>query len=160
MGARGPLRLVTAITTPEEALEGSAQMDVPAVARKIYKPARVKESESLSELWDEIVPNLAASGMLTAMDVPAIEVALRHFRAYLAIDEDWFNEGYAPTLVETNSSGMPVTRKHPSETAHRSQSTIFMDYCKQLGMTFGARARTAGRESDSRTADDNPFLPK
>lgn len=159
MGARGPLKLVTAVTTPEEALEGTAQMDVPAEARRIYKPARVKESESLSALWDEIVPSLEKGGLLCAMDVPALEVALRHYRAFLAIDEDWFAEQYQGVVEEANAQGNIVSKKHPLETAHRSQSAIFMEYCKQLGMTFNARARTAGRDNDGGAAD-NPFLPE
>ena len=160
MGARGPLRLVTAVTTPEEALEGSAQMDVPAAARKIYKPARVRQSESLSELWDEIVPELVKGGLLTAMDVPAIEVALRHFRAFLSVDEEWHDAGYEPTIMEQNAAGIYQTKKNPLEVSHRSQSNLFLAYCKQLGMTFASRARTSGGDDGSASAGDNPFLPQ
>lgn len=157
MGARGPLRLVTASVTTEEALQGSAQMDVPASARRIYKPARVRESESLSSLWDEIVPGLEAAGLLTSADVAVIEMALRHFRAAIAIDEDWFASKYEAVVEDTTNTGVS-TKKNPTETAYKSQSAMFLEYCKQLGMTFQSRARTQGRDSDG-SSDSNPFLP-
>lgn len=157
MGSRGPLRLVSATQTAEEALRGTAQQDVPAEARVLYKPARVKESESLSALWDEIVPGLNRAGLLTAADVPALEVAIRHFRAFIALDEEWFNDQFESVIEDQNGQGS-TTKKNPLETAHRSQSAIFMDYCKQLGMTFTSRARTQGRDSDSSSGDENPFL--
>lgn len=157
MGQRGPLRLVSARVTPEDALEGSAQQDVGAGSHKLYKPRRVAESESLNELWEEIVPEMEKAGLVTALDVPAIEIALRHYRAYLALDEQWANDRYEGVIMEQGAHGVTF-KKNPIEVAHRSQSAIFIEYSKQLGMTFAARARTPGRDNDSSSSDDNPFL--
>lgn len=155
MGSRGPLRLVTAEVTAEEALKGSAQMDVPAASRKLYIPARVRESESLSALWNEVVPPLEKAGLLTALDVPALEVAIRHYRAFIALDEEWFDDGQEGTIEQSDGK----TVKNPIETAYRAQSSMFLEYCKQLGMTFQSRARTQGRDSDGGSSDEpNPFL--
>lgn len=47
--------------------------------------------------------------------------------------------------------------KNPAEVVFRSESLAFLEYGRQIGLTFGARARTpmvGGAEDDG-----NPFAP-
>lgn len=150
MGVRGPLKLpahLRPVTDPRTA--GSAAEVVPKDAP--LKPPAVINNEALSGLWDEIVPQLAEVGLVARSDGPAIELALRHFLlARRASDE-------VGTLVSVRATvEQGGAKKAPAEAVFRLESAAFLEYAKQLGMTFVARARTPaakGRED----GNANPF---
>src|SRR5690349_6430289 len=80
MGARGQLKLpshLRPVSDPSSA--GTVAETAPREAPK--KPAVVSANAAMSELWDEIVPQLESVGLLAASDGPAVELALRHFLA-------------------------------------------------------------------------------
>ena len=149
-GARGPLRLVPHLAAVPEAIAGSAAADVPALAP--CKPDAVASDEALSALWDEIVPGLDEAGLVSPADASAVEMCLRHFRAARAASDEL---AVSTSTVWDGKNQRPM--KNPSEVVFRSESLAFLEYAKQLGMTFVARARTPGSATGG--ADANPFAP-
>lgn len=128
---------------------GSAAEVVPRVAPA--KPAAVAGSADLSALWDEIVPELDATGLVAPSDAPAIELALRHFLLARSASEQ-VGESVS---VETDPDHGGV-KKNPAEAVFRLESAAFLEYAKQLGMTFVARARTPAAKGRDDGAS-NPF---
>lgn len=149
MGARGPLKIVSAIQPVADATSGTVAAEVPALAP--LKPEAVVDDETLSALWDLIVPGLDAAGLVSPSDGPAVELCLRHFRA--ARDASDHLASGKPTVWDAKNE-RPM--KNPSEVVFRSESLAFLEYAKQLGMTFVSRARTPAA---TKGADDggNPF---
>lgn len=146
-GSRGKLKLANPLTPVAEAVAGSAAGDVQALAPA--KPAAVEQDKELSQLWDEIVPQLDAAGLVSTADAATVEICLRHFMvarlAYRRIDGD-------VVVADHNHGGV---KKNPAEAVFRAESDLFLKYAQQLGMTFVSRARTpATRGADD---DDNPF---
>ena len=149
MGARGALKIVSPLKPVGEAMAGTAAADVPALAP--LKPDEVATDEVLSGLWDLIVPQLDEAGLVSPADGPAVELCIRHFRAARAASDE-LAQGQATVWDDKN--GRPM--KNPAEVVFRSESLAFLEFAKQLGMTFVARARTPAA---SKGADDggNPF---
>jgi P27 family predicted phage terminase small subunit len=150
VGARGPLKLPTHLRpVGDHETAGSAAETV--AKESPDKPAAVSGNPALSGLWDEIVPQLAAVGLVARSDGPAIELALRHFlMARQASDQIG-----SQVVVETDEDHGGV-KKNPAEAVFRLESAAFLEYAKQLGMTFVARARTpAAKGRDDGEA--NPF---
>lgn len=147
-GRRGPLKIVSPLRSVESAVKGSAAAVAPARAPRM--PDAVEADAELSRLWGEIVPELDAAGLVSPSDGAAIEMCLRHFRAARAASDE-LAEGDATTWDAKN--GRPM--KNPAEVVFRSESLAFLEYAKQLGMTFVTRARTPMAKG----ADDggNPF---
>ncbi|WP_166649264.1 P27 family phage terminase small subunit [Naumannella halotolerans] len=125
---------------------GSAAADVPPTAP--VKPEDVEIDPGLSELWDEVVPELDKAGLVTSSDGPAIEMCLRHMimarRAFRQVDD---------VMVDDPAHG--GQKKHPAEAVFRLESAAFLEYAKQLGMTFMSRARTPSQRGDA--DGENPF---
>lgn len=144
MGARGKLKLASGLAVVPP---GTAAADVPAFAPR--KPQAVVDNRTLSELWDEIVPELDRAGLVTVCDAASIELALRHF---LLARQASDTIGDSVTVADTNHGGV---KKNPAETVFRAESEMFLKYAQQLGMTFVSRARTpAAKGADD---DGNPF---
>jgi P27 family predicted phage terminase small subunit len=153
VGARGNLQLpahLRSVPAGAEAVDETVADTAPRAAPD--KPSAVADNHALSELWDQLVPELDKMGMLSPADGPAIELALRHFLlarvAAGQITED-------VTVVDHGHGGV---KKHPAEAVFRAESQMFLAYAAQLGLTFVARARTPaakGRED----GEGNPFLP-
>jgi len=115
------------------------------------KPPAVEANAQLSKLWDEIVPQLDESGLVAPSDGPAVELALRHFLVAREASEQIGTQ----ISVETDEDHGGV-KKNPAEAVFRLESAAFLEYAKQLGMTFVARARTpAAKGRDDGEA--NPF---
>lgn len=155
MGARGPLKLPTHLRpVTDRKLADSAAEEVPAVAPT--KPPSVEANAALSDLWDQIVPQLDAAGLVAPSDGTTIELALRHvIVARQAFDE--LDQGGSVVVKDAAIAG--GMKKHPAEAVFRSESEMFLKYAQQLGMTFVARARTPSTKG----ADDgeaNPFAAK
>lgn len=132
------------------AAAGTAAAEMQPVAPS--KPSAVEADSELSRLWDEITPSLDEAGLLAPCDVVVLEMALRHFRAARSASDE-LHQGDATTYDEKNKREM----KNPAEVVFRSQSLAFLDYAKQLGMTFVSRARTPGGKADE--GGQNPFAP-
>lgn len=149
MGARGSLKIAAHLKAVPDAIAGTAAAQVAAVAPVM--PQAVADSEELRALWEQIVPSLDEAGLIAAADGPAVEMALRHYRAARAASDD-LAAGSSTTYDAKNQRDM----KNPAEVVFRSESMAFLEYAKQLGMTFVSRARTPAAKG----ADDdggNPF---
>lgn len=149
MGARGPLKLANHLSVVPVDAAGSVAADVQVSLPP--KPTAVASNKALSELWDEIVPELDRAGMIAAIDGPAIEMCLRHFRAARAASDDLL--GASSTVWDAKNAR---EMKNPAEVVFRSESMAFLEYARQLGMTFVARARTPGVKGDG-DGETNPF---
>ena len=148
MGARGTLKIASHLTAVSDATKGTAATDVPALAPN--KPAAVKANEVLSELWDQVVPELDRAGLITVSDGPSVELALRHFVLARQASE---SIGADVAVADHGHGGV---KKNPAEAVFRAESEMFLKYAQQLGMTFVSRARTPAAKG----ADDdggNPF---
>lgn len=149
MGARGPLKLAGHLKAVPDATVGTAAADAPATAPA--KPQAVKDDQVLSGLWDEIVPEVDRAGLLSPADGPAVELCLRHFRAARSASDELAG-GTATVWDQKNERPM----KNPAEVVFRSESLAFLEYAKQLGMTFVSRARTPSAREDA-DGEPNPF---
>lgn len=152
-GSRGPLKLVadSAAVNPEDEQLTAANV-VPKVAPN--KPEAVAADDDMSALWDQIVPELDAAGLVAQCDAPMIEVALRSFLLVRKAHEQVLADGGQVTVTDTNHGGV---KKHPAETVFRAQADLFLRYAQQLGMTWMARARTPMPGGEG--GDENPFAP-
>lgn len=148
MGARGRLKLVENLQAVPAAIEGTAAADVQPLAPE--KPKSVSEHAAMDAAWDAIVPKLAAAGLVSAADGPAIEICLMHFilagRAFLEVGD---------TVVVDDPAHGGGTKKNPAEAVFRLESAAFLEYAKQLGMTFVSRVRTPSAQQGE--TDANPF---
>lgn len=149
MGARGPLKLAGHLKAVPTPAEGTAAADAPPQAPA--KPKAVAEDDVLSELWDVIVPEVDRAGLLSPADGPAVEMCLRHFRAARSASDE-LAAGSATVWDAKNERSM----KNPAEVVFRSESLAFLEYAKQLGMTFVSRARTPSAKGDV-DGEANPF---
>jgi P27 family predicted phage terminase small subunit len=107
--------------------------------------------ESLTELWDYIVEQLDTAGLLAGVDGPAIELALRHFAAARAASDELLTNG--PTSYDEKNER---TMKNPASQVFRDHSTAYLEFAKQLGLTFVARARVP-MDNGGQDGDSNPF---
>lgn len=146
MGARGKLKIASHLTAVDT--EGTAAAAVQPQAPD--KPEPVAEDAELSELWDSIVPTLDAAGLISASDGPAVEMAIRHFRAARVASDELAG---GPVAMRDEKNGRDM--KNPAEVVFRSESDMFLKYAQQLGMTFVSRARTPVAKGDG--DDVNPF---
>lgn len=147
MGARGQLK-ITPHLSAVPAVEGTAAANAPAQAPA--KPAPVSEDPELSALWDSIVPELDRAGLVSPSDGPAVEMAIRHFRAARVASDELAG---GPVKMRDEKNGRDM--KNPAEVVFRSESEMFLKYATQLGMTFVSRARTPAARGDG--DDVNPF---
>jgi P27 family predicted phage terminase small subunit len=137
-----------------DATKGSAASRVSALAPA--KPKGIADDEDLSQMWDEIVPELDKAGLLSTADIMTVEVAIRHLRTIRDMSDELHREGIEiPNGERDEESGYQPSKKNPAEMAFRVHSEKFLDLAKQLGMTWMARARTAVPEENR--GNENPF---
>lgn len=103
------------------------------------------------ELWDTIVPELDGAGLLSAVDGPTVELALRHFLAARKA-ADALSEGEV-VIADVAHGGV---KKNPAGAEMRSQSQLFLEFAKQLGMSFASRARIPATDNTNESKR-NPF---
>lgn len=142
---RGNLALVNGVPNTEKSAAADVQPAVPE------KPIRCQKNKALSAAWDELVPALAETGFLAGADAHTIEICLRHYLISVRASEEVLREDSVKVWDDKNERW----QKNPAEPVFRMESASFLEYAKQLGMTFMARARTPGK--DRRQSDDNPF---
>lgn len=149
MGERGALKLPPRL----RAVDGG-QSDAPSTLAEAVKPVAPEKPDGLpdavSAAWDLIVPALDEVGVLARCDGPALELALRHYVTAVAASDDVVAE---PRLFD-EKNGRPM--KNPSSQVFRDHSTAFLEYAKQLGLTFVSRAR-APKPDEGPLGASNPF---
>lgn len=151
MGARGVLKL-----PPHLRPVDGGQSDAPPTLAEAAAPVAPQKPDDLptavSDAWDVIVPALDEAGVLARCDGPALELALRHYVTAVAASDDVIAE---PRLWD-EKNGRPM--KNPSSQVFRDHSTAFLEYAKQLGLTFVSRARAPRPEgTNADGAANNPF---
>ena len=152
MGARGPvselklppkLRLVTDKTPDGSSANALVKPTAPEM------PADLPER--LRDLWSHLVRELDDAGLISAVDGPTLELALRHYAAAVAASDDLFEHG--STMYDNKNER---EMKNPASQVFRDHSTAFLEFAKQLGLSFTARARTTvAKEADD--GSSNPF---
>lgn len=158
MGTRGPLKLPAHLRpVPGQKPPADGDVDAPVTAADVVKPGRPPRPEklpkALHELWDQLVDDLDAAGMLAAVDGPALELALRHYAA--AVKASNTLAAGSITVADPVHGGR---KKNPAEAVFRAQSAAFLAYAQQLGMTFVSRARSPmSREDPAGGEATNPF---
>ena len=130
MGARGPMKLHLVTETGED--DGTAASRVKAEPPE--KPSGLPLE--VDELWDELVDPLTEAGLLAACDGPTIEMALRHFAVARKASNKVIEEG--STVADTVHGGV---KKSPDAQIFKDNSAAFLEYAKQLGLSFASRAR-------------------
>ena len=118
----------------------------------VTRPEKPKDMpEVLSTLWDSTVDALDEAGLITAVDGPTLELALRHYLAAVAASDDLLESG-STLHDDKNERDM----KNPASQVFRDHSTAYLEFAKQLGLSFVARARVTMAKGDS-DEDGNPF---
>lgn len=153
MGTRGPvaLRLAPAVD-PEAAVKVEAKGGTAAaMVRPAAPPKPAKLPAGGSEVWDELVTALEEAGLIAQCDGPTLELAIRHYLAAVKASNTLMASG----TTRTDKKNQRVM-KNPASQVFRDHSTAFLEFAKQLGLTFVARARTqVGAEEGSDSG--NPF---
>ncbi len=150
VGARGPLKIpkhLQAVPDPGAAA-GTVAERVDASAPP--KPPGFPDDPEMVALWDAIVPELDRAGLLTRADGPTVELAIRHFLAARKAG----NALQAGEVVLDDPAHGGTAKKNPAGAEMRSQSQLFLEYAKQLGMSFAARARMPAKDE---ATEVNPF---
>lgn len=151
MGVRGPLKIpkhLKAVPAGEEAAGTVAErVDASAPTKP---PGFPDDDLEMVALWDSIVPELDRAGLLTRADGPTVELALRHFLAARKAG----NALQAGEVVLDDPAHGGTAKKNPAGAEMRSQSQLFLEYAKQLGMSFAARARMPAKDEPG---EANPF---
>lgn len=151
MGSRGPLKIPRHLNPVQSAPPAGTlaeRVRPQAPDRPFGFPA---DDAELCALWDELVPVLDQAGVLAACDGPTIEMALRHFLAARRASDAMFR---GDVVVEDPNHG--GVKKNPAGAEFRSQSALFLEFAKQMGMSFVSRARVSTKEPEGGAAD-NPF---
>lgn len=152
MGTRGPvsqlklpskLRLVTDKTADTSSMQAKVSLTQPA------KPEGLPDE--LSELWDTLVSQLDDAGLIAAIDGPTLELGIRHYLAAVKASDDLLSGG--STMYDNKNER---EMKNPASQVFRDHSTAFLEFAKQLGLSFVARARTSVAKEDA-DGNSNPF---
>ena len=95
-------------------------------------------SESLSALWDDLVPERDRAGPLSPADGFMVEMALRYFLPARRVPDE---------IGEEVSVADPARRREeePGGGGVPRRSKIFLKYAAQLGVTLITRARPPSR---------------
>jgi len=145
MGERGKLKLPRHLApipnNGEPTLADQVQPGIPVT------PAGFPNDKMMTELWVELVPKLDAAGLIASTDGMAVEMAIRHFLAAREASDELMADG---AVVNDTAHGRDNggVKKNPADQVFRSQSQMFLEYVKQLGMAYAARARIPGRLED------------
>jgi phage terminase small subunit len=151
VGERGPLKLPKHLR-PVGDTEKAGTLAETTKPQAPDRPFGFPEDDAeLAALWDELVPVLDEAGILARCDGPTVELALRHFLAARRASDAMFRQD---VVVEDPAHG--GVKKNPAGAEFRSQSALFLEFAKQMGMSFVARARVPAKEPDG-GGQENPF---
>jgi P27 family predicted phage terminase small subunit len=147
MGARGRLKL--AAVGENAPVAGTAAALV--VPKEPDKPLGLPIE--VGELWDEIVPVLSEAGLLSEADGMTLEMALRHFSLARKASNEMIDAGL---VVEDKRHGGQEA-KSPKAQIFKDNSQAFLEYAKQLGLSFAARSRISAEGGNDGGREGNPF---
>ena len=154
-GGRPPGAIVSQLKLPPNVRATRKGEKVTATAHSKLSPTRPKRPESLPaelvDIWEYLVDQLDDAGLLAGVDGLALELAIRHYAAAVKASDDLNETG--PTLHDAKNNR---EMKNPSSQVFRDHSTAFLEFGKQLGLSFVARARVTMNKGDA-DADSNPF---
>lgn len=158
MGARGPVKRKAA---PKLRIVGLGESELQAeqdndTATALVKPGKPVAPQGMSaqgaELWESLADRLDDAGLLSPVDGPALDLAVRAYLVAVDASDLVLQEG----ATSTGSMGQAVA--HPGVAAFAKATSVYLEASKQLGLTFAARARiTVTRGDDAGTDDSNPF---
>lgn len=106
------------------------------------KMPRGKLNAEGKKLWREVAPKLAELGLLTEVDMAALEMACNHYglaREAMALIERM-------GLFVKDRDGQP--RKNPALQLYRDNSQAFKQYLVEFGMTPSSRSRIQAEPID------------
>lgn len=152
MGQRGPISDLKLPPRLRAVPDGAAQaetMNSKVSPTRPVKPADLPKI--LDRIWDRLVDDLDAAGLLSSVDGMTVELALRHYLAAVEASGDLLSDG-STTYDHKNERQM----KNPASQVFRDHSTAFLEFAKQLGLSFVARARVSLSEGAD-DAEGNPF---
>jgi len=152
VGARGPVSELK--LPPNLRLVTDKSPDVSSANASISPTAPERPDglpESLHGLWDKLVSELDDAGLIAVVDGPTLELALRHYAAAVQASDELL--GGTSTMHDDKNDRV---MKNPASQVFRDHSTAFLEFAKQLGLSFTARARTTvAKEADD--GSRNPF---
>ncbi|XBH21601.1 P27 family phage terminase small subunit [Jonesiaceae bacterium BS-20] len=105
-----------------------------------------------SRMWDQIVEDLEDAGMIARCDAATLELALRHY-ALAVKASNTLNRASVIKRDDKNKREM----RHPASQIFHAHSNAFMEYAKQMGLTFVSRARTPFGGQEGPTDGNNPL---
>lgn len=152
MGSRGPVSQLK--LPPALRLVGDKTLDTGSMHSMVSTTGPQQPEglpKELAALWDTLVGELDDAGLISVIDGPTLELALRHYLAAVKASDDLLTGG-STTYDDKNEREM----KNPASQVFRDHSTAYLEFAKQLGLSFVARARTPGTKGDA-DGDDNPF---
>ena len=113
-------------------------------AKAPRKPANLKEkSANAARLYDKVARQLGDAGVTTALDEPAFHLMAIHYGLAVAAFNILADEG----IVTEDERKLP--RKHPVNQLLRDNSTAYLRYAAEFGMTPSSRTRVK-KEPDAR----------
>lgn len=149
MGARGTLKLPSHLRPVNDTTKAGTLAETVTKAAP-EKPEGLTDDEV--SLWDELVGALDGAGLLAKSDGPALHLAIRHYLAALRASDELL-AGPAAVVDPHHDDRLA---KNPASQVFRDHSTAFLEFAKQLGMTFVSRARTVAPKEASGSGS-NPF---
>jgi P27 family predicted phage terminase small subunit len=133
-------------------LPGEVRQDT---MNSMLSPTRPRKPDALPAaldvLWESTVDALDEAGLLASVDGPTLELALRHYLAAREASNDLLEHG-STLHDDKNERDM----KNPASQVFRDHSTAYLEFAKQLGLSFVARARVTTAKGDATDAG-NPF---
>jgi P27 family predicted phage terminase small subunit len=142
------LKLPPALRAVRSGVSGTETMHSKLSVTMPAKPSDLPDT--LSTLWDQTVEALDAAGLITAVDGPTLELALRHYLAAQSASNDLLESG-STLHDDKNERDM----KNPASQVFRDHSTAYLMFAKELGLSFVSRARVAMSKGEA--DDGNPF---
>lgn len=99
--------------------------------------------------WRQVAPELERLGLLTAVDGPALAVALTHLAIIAEAAAIIKRDGILTTdLDHPAPDGTPGQRKHPANQLIRDSSAAFKQWVSEFGLTPAARVGLSLPEVD------------
>lgn len=155
VGERGPLKLppLRVVADGEVVVDGDPG---PTTAHTAIRPQRPVKPAGLPKaaepMWDEIVDALDAAGLIARCDAATLELALRHYLAAVRAS----NALMRSAVTQEDKKNQRVM-KNPASQVFRDHSTAFLEFAKQLGLTFVSRARVPLGDKEAGGGAHNPF---
>lgn len=120
-------------------------------------------------LWRILAPLLNGMGVLTAADLPALEMTCLHFAVARAALNEMLVDGRVEAEDDEGrryvvSEGIAVTaegiggiKKHPAASVFRENSQTFRMYLTEFGLTPAARVRVKAQPAEEKSLAEMLF---